>query len=731
MKNIQPLLIRSALIVLVFIATVSFLTQNSKYIGNNFFDSFDFEGMQKEYLQKLYTYELAPLDVEEMVKNITVSASEIEYYQYYYGTLSEQIENITEQYQDRIEEAKSEENASLEKLLINEREEKMAAVKRNFEDSNAVMEQIIAEKKRVIQAYYKDWLSQKNEFEATEYYLSYELKDDTGNLYQYGDMSEKRIYKRKVNLSRKHSIHSDIYLGDYDVAEGLDRSVSIEPIWNEQNFTGAIFVTESDFALLSYGEDYDSFNRTKWILYVTWFLGVIALILLCTRVTLKNAYAPFFKEVQMKIKGWPLDIIAAIGWIAFYFCMKVVEDFSYQLLNFGYMNHHYAPASIIINSVFDIICALLLVVVCIFIIWHITLTIKNQSFSQVVVNLFTLKVVYLLRDLFLKRSIGIQSILLFFVFYLGGFGLQFITHGSDTFFLYWFLFVSILLPSLWIYLSRMSYLNKMMEKTEMMANGELTKPIAIKGKSQFAKHAQHLNELQQGVKTSLNEQAKSERLKTELITNVSHDLRTPLTSIITYTDLLKNPNLTVEERAKYVAVLDKKSERLRILIEDLFEVSKMASGNMELTKTTLDVAQLVQQIVGEQLEDFEAQQLDLRVMIEEQPMMANVDGQKLQRVFDNIFNNARKYSLAGTRVYATLASTKEAIELTVKNVSKYELASEAGELTERFKRADLARHTEGSGLGLAIAASIVDLHGGQLSLSADGDLFKVTVKIPK
>lgn len=242
-------------------------------------------------------------------------------------------------------------------------------------------------------------------------------------------------------------------------------------------------------------------------------------------------------------------------------------------------------------------------------------------------------------------------------------------------------------------------------------------------------HAQNLNGLREGVRTSLNEQAKSERLKTELITNVSHDLRTPLTSIITYTDLLKNPDITEEERQKYIAILDAKSGRLKTLIEDLFEVSKMASGNIEITKQRIDLAQLLQQAVGEHEEDFAKENLDLRVAINEQPIFAYVDGQKWWRVIDNLIVNARKYSLPGTRIYVTLKVNHGNAELTVKNVARYELNEEAGELIERFKRADTSRHTEGSGLGLAIAQSIVDLHGGQLDIAVDGDLFKVTVLV--
>jgi len=177
-------------------------------------------------------------------------------------------------------------------------------------------------------------------------------------------------------------------------------------------------------------------------------------------------------------------------------------------------------------------------------------------------------------------------------------------------------------------------------------------------------------------------------------------------------------------------VLDKKSARLKTLIEDLFEVSKMASGNIELTKRRIDLTQLMKQSIGEHEEEFAKANFELRVSIPEQPLYAYVDGQKMWRVIDNLIVNALKYSLEGTRIYVALKQTGSLAEFSVKNISKFELNENVDELTERFKRADASRHTDGSGLGLAIAQSIVDLHNGRLIIDLDGDLFKVTVSVP-
>ena len=169
------------------------------------------------------------------------------------------------------------------------------------------------------------------------------------------------------------------------------------------------------------------------------------------------------------------------------------------------------------------------------------------------------------------------------------------------------------LPFLYMFVKRSAYLNRIIVATEAMAEGRLHEEIEVEGKSPLAEHAKNLNNLREGVRVSMTEQAKSERLKTELITNVSHDLRTPLTSIITYTDLLKKEDITAEERTKYVDILDKKSQRLKTLIEDLFEVSKMASGNLELNKQRVDMTQLLQQALAEHEEEISKSGLDFRV----------------------------------------------------------------------------------------------------------------------
>ncbi|WP_227396077.1 HAMP domain-containing sensor histidine kinase [Jeotgalibacillus aurantiacus] len=278
---------------------------------------------------------------------------------------------------------------------------------------------------------------------------------------------------------------------------------------------------------------------------------------------------------------------------------------------------------------------------------------------------------------------------------------------------------------------RIGYLNQIVTASEQAAQGNLQQNLPVKGKSIFAELAQNINTMKDGVHVSRQEQAKSERLKTELITNVSHDLRTPLTSIMTYTQLLKDQQLPQEEQRKYVDIIDQKSKRLKMLIEDLFEVSKMASGSVELIKSRIDINQLLEQALGEHDDAVQQSSIQIRVSKPNTPVMAFVDGQKLWRVFDNLIGNILKYSMDHTRAYIQLEEDHHQIKLTFKNISKFELSDNLDELFERFKRGDESRHTEGSGLGLAISKSIIDLHEGRMDLTVDGDLFKVTILLKK
>ena len=240
--------------------------------------------------------------------------------------------------------------------------------------------------------------------------------------------------------------------------------------------------------------------------------------------------------------------------------------------------------------------------------------------------------------------------------------------------------------------------------------------------------AEGLNEIGTGLENAVNGRMKSERFKTELITNVSHDIKTPLTSIINYTDLLKKENIETEPVKGYIEVLDRQSERLRKLITDLLEASKASSGNIKMNIAEVDVGLMLEQVYGEYQNKLEKAGLMGIVTKPSETVSIKADANHLFRVFDNILGNAVKYSQPDTRVYIDLAKGDKTVIISFKNISKEKLNITGEELMERFVRGDRSRNTEGSGLGLSIAKSLANLMGGELQIAIDGDLFKVEIK---
>ena len=302
-------------------------------------------------------------------------------------------------------------------------------------------------------------------------------------------------------------------------------------------------------------------------------------------------------------------------------------------------------------------------------------------------------------------------------------------HDYGAFLVITFISVILALILLSIIKKRTKAIQAIADTLSKMANNEITSEIYVKGNGLIANIAKDVNTVREGFAISNQKQSNSERLKTELITNVSHDLRTPLTSVLNYVDLAKRSDITEEERQEYLQIIDNKSKRLKVLIDDLFEASKMASGAVELNKEQVDLVALMYQALAEYEDRFEDQKLIVRTKTSNQHMYAYCDGRKMYRVFENLFSNVIKYAQPATRVYLEMTYEGSEIIITLKNISNYELGFDVSELAERFKRGDSSRHTEGSGLGLSIVKSILELHGAAFELSQDGDLFKVIIKI--
>lgn len=286
----------------------------------------------------------------------------------------------------------------------------------------------------------------------------------------------------------------------------------------------------------------------------------------------------------------------------------------------------------------------------------------------------------------------------------------------------------------WIYtmvfLNELNFRTQIYEITkqvEMMRKGNMNVSIKCTN-SELEELGDNINHLKQGMEKAINESIKAERLKTDLITNVSHDLKTPLTSIINYTDLLKKEKIENENAKKYIDILEKKSKKLKILTEDLIEVSKISSGNETVALEKIDFKELVLQANGEFAEKFEEKNLEVISNLPKEAVIVDLDGKKIWRVLENLYQNVYKYSLENTRVYVDLI-VNDHIVFTIKNISKEKLNIPPDELMERFIRGDSSRHTGGNGLGLSIAKDLSKLNGGTLSIQIDGDLFVAKIKL--
>ena len=273
---------------------------------------------------------------------------------------------------------------------------------------------------------------------------------------------------------------------------------------------------------------------------------------------------------------------------------------------------------------------------------------------------------------------------------------------------------------------------KLKKGIEEIALGNMEYQIPLQGlRGENLKLAEMINGIANGFHMAVEEAMKNERLKTDLITNVSHDIKTPLTSIINYVAILKQSDIADPKIQGYLDILEAKAQRLKTLTEDVVEASKVSSGNISLEYMDVDLVEMIQQTEGEMAEKFEARNLKMIVNLPAEPAVVHVDGRRMWRVLENIFGNAAKYAMPGTRVYADLKLEEDTVDLSLKNVSEHQLNISADELTERFIRGDLSRSSEGSGLGLSIAQSLTTMQGGTFNLYLDGDLFQVNIRFPR
>lgn len=333
----------------------------------------------------------------------------------------------------------------------------------------------------------------------------------------------------------------------------------------------------------------------------------------------------------------------------------------------------------------------------------------------------------------LISGICIEGILLFVYFFMGIIGNLY--YISPRIYLIFTCFISLICAIIIMLISK-KLLSKvsndyqiLLQSAHHLSQGEFNDKIN-QDLGLFNSLKDELNCINDGFKDAVSKEVASQKMKTELISNVSHDLKTPLTSIISYIDLLKNEELSNEQQNEYIEILDRNTKRLKTLIEDLFEVSKVNSGNIQLNPIDLDIHALLQQVLFEYQEQFEHHHLNLKNDYENKKIICHLDSEKTYRVLENLCQNICKYALEHTRVYLQIVETNQQVIVVFKNISAHEI-SNSDDLTERFVQGDTSRKSEGSGLGLAICKSFVEVQGGTFEVNVDGDLFKTTIIFPK
>ncbi|MDQ0974809.1 signal transduction histidine kinase [Neobacillus niacini] len=344
--------------------------------------------------------------------------------------------------------------------------------------------------------------------------------------------------------------------------------------------------------------------------------------------------------------------------------------------------------------------------------------IKNKTFfTHTLIYRLIHLIVTFVRNVYDSGSVGVKTVLLVI-----GYPLL----VAATF----FIFPVTLGIAAWFAYKRVKSFTAIQEGVARIKDGDIQHSIDVGGKGEFAKLASNINSITDGLKKAVNSELKSERLKTELITNVSHDIRTPLTSIITYVDLLKKEK-DPSKVEQYIEVLDQKSKRLKVLTDDLFDAAKASSGNIPVQFERIDIISLITQGLGEVNDKIEHLDLAFKFSHPKDKVYVQADGKLLWRSIENVLSNIFKYTLKGSRVYIDIEVLENEILLTFKNISAYELNISADELMERFKRGDESRSSNGSGLGLSIAKSLIEIQKGEFSIQVDGDLFKSMIYLPK
>lgn len=735
-KNRIIILFFSFLLTFGTTGVLTFFTLGSNYFNKDYFHTHDFQNEYNNLAWYIAMFELSDFTKAEAKAAISVTDEEINEHRYRYGNLEEQVTNINDQYEHRIQEALSAQNQEIADTLISERDTKIEDITNNFKSDDHVRAKVKKEKEQAIELYFRDRESYRSDYvRYSQDFLYYFEEKGTENVFTNINLenndsietfmnNQDILFNTRFSFSRDNLIHNNVHGYEKILENVIPETIGF--------IEGDIIVPNSTSSRIY--QNYENYKIKQSVVIIYVVAGFIALLL-------GMFIARKAKATEVELEWWrtwysklPIDSrIIFLLLTAFGTFISIVLFFDQFLYFFDYPQTYGLELFICITAGTFFMALTIIQGKLIAIELKSQKNVKEQWKKGMSYNTwikfkkFARRMIESLNEAFLNRSTGTQLFLVLGIIF--GLGVAaFMVFVHPVFLLFYLVLLALIgIPIVVILVRRVGEFNRIYEKTNELAAGKMGPNLDISGKSILTSLAENINVLKQGVKASQNAQAKSERLKTELITNVSHDLRTPLTSIISYAELLKKEDVSEEDRNAYLEIIDRKSKRLKLLIDDLFEVSKMASGNMELHKDKVDLVQLLQQSLAEYDDKMKESSLLFRFNTQEKPIYATVDGQKLWRVFDNLIGNIIKYSLENSRVYINIDEKDGQATISFKNVSKYELSDNIDELFERFKRGDVSRHTEGSGLGLAIAKSIIDMHEGTLELDIDGDLFKVTI----
>jgi Signal transduction histidine kinase len=515
---------------------------------------------------------------------------------------------------------------------------------------------------------------------------------------------------------------NDIGYGRFYLNKYLSES-SLKEIPELENCSALLIIKKdiiyNPYSSSSLYQAYKTFKAYKWLLLAGFVVFILGIFMLVYSIINRKTKRMFNMELA-KFTGW------------FWIEVKLIVSIILLTVTVSIPNMHYGHSfgSYFFDIIFIIICF-----------WWFCFMVNdfwinrkaffaNNIINSVIKRYRKIEITKPFQKYMMIRVyvlIAIEAVLIFFLFLFVA--ATFGGGNGGAFIIPILIVIAIGVYLIYKYLGRyrnsVNDIGKIMEQIEAIKNGDLASRHRINPDADLFIAEENLNRIQEGVGKVVDEKTKSERMKVELVTNVSHDLKTPLTSIISYVDLLTKEEGLPPHVEDYIKILSQKSERLKTLIQDLFDLSKAASGEMSIEKEKLDIVKLIKQTLADMSEQIEQSGLAFKLNLPDEHVFISSDGGKLYRVFLNLFTNCLKYSLLGSRVYVDLAVNGSRVLVTIKNTSNYEMNFAEDEITERFVRGDQARTTEGSGLGLAIARNFTQLCSGSFQVKVDGDLFKV------